>query len=68
MCVTIHFIDKDRIMRKRIINFYLIASHKGVNIASVITKCLLNWGLNKIFTVTIDNASSNNVAMKELSK
>lgn len=46
----------------------LVASHKGIDIASVITKCLLDCDLDKVFTVTIDNASSNNGVLKELSK
>ncbi|KAM3217358.1 hypothetical protein P3L10_026801 [Capsicum annuum] len=68
MCLTIHFIDKDWTIRKRIINFCPISSHRGVDIAFVITKCLLDWGIDKVFTVTVDNASSNNIAVKELSK
>ncbi|KAM3204906.1 hypothetical protein P3L10_028316 [Capsicum annuum] len=68
MCLTIHFIVKDWTICKRIINFYPISSHRGVDITSVITKCLLDWGIDKVFTVTVDNASSNNIAVKELSK
>ncbi|KAG8489788.1 hypothetical protein CXB51_017955 [Gossypium anomalum] len=34
-------------------------SHKGESIGIVIEKCLLNWGIDKLFTVTVDNASSN---------
>ncbi|KAM3306054.1 hypothetical protein P3S67_012924 [Capsicum chacoense] len=36
--------------------------------ANGIGKCLREWGINKIFTVTIYNASSNYVMVKELSK
>nr|XP_016506604.1 PREDICTED: zinc finger BED domain-containing protein RICESLEEPER 1-like [Nicotiana tabacum] len=36
--------------------------------ANSIVNCLKEWGLQKIFTVTVDNASSNDVTMKELSK
>ncbi|KAM3325368.1 hypothetical protein P3S67_000493 [Capsicum chacoense] len=68
MCLTIHFIDKDWTIHKRIINFCPISSHGGVDIASVITKCLHDWGIDKVFTVTVDNASSNNIAVKEFSK
>nr|XP_016512348.1 PREDICTED: zinc finger BED domain-containing protein RICESLEEPER 2-like [Nicotiana tabacum] len=36
--------------------------------ANGICRCLREWGINKIFTVTVDNASSNDVTVKELSK
>ncbi|KAK5838261.1 zinc finger BED domain-containing protein RICESLEEPER 2-like [Gossypium arboreum] len=34
----------------------------------VIEKCLLNWGIDKLFTVTVDNASSNDVVIGYLRK
>ncbi|KAG8491002.1 hypothetical protein CXB51_014142 [Gossypium anomalum] len=43
-------------------------SHKGESIGMVIEKCLLNWGIDKLFTVTVDNASSNDVAIGYLRK
>ncbi|KAM3218306.1 zinc finger BED domain-containing protein RICESLEEPER 2-like [Capsicum annuum] len=36
--------------------------------ASSITNCLLEWGLDTIFSITVDNASSNDVTMIEMSK
>ncbi|XP_018622678.1 zinc finger BED domain-containing protein RICESLEEPER 2-like [Nicotiana tomentosiformis] len=36
--------------------------------ANGIGRCLREWGINKIFTITVDNASSNDVTVKELSK
>lgn len=36
--------------------------------ANEVSKCLREWGLDKIFTTTVDNASSNDVTVKELSK
>nr|XP_009766998.1 PREDICTED: zinc finger BED domain-containing protein RICESLEEPER 2-like [Nicotiana sylvestris] len=42
--------------------------HKGEDMANGIGRCLREWGINKIFTVTVDNASSNDVTVKELSK
>ncbi|KAH0712018.1 hypothetical protein KY289_007977 [Solanum tuberosum] len=42
--------------------------HKGEDMANEIIKCLRDWGLDKIFTITVDNASSNDVTVKELSK
>ncbi|XP_019239956.1 PREDICTED: zinc finger BED domain-containing protein RICESLEEPER 2-like [Nicotiana attenuata] len=36
--------------------------------AKAISNCLLEWKLDKVFTITVDNASSNDVTIKELSK
>ena len=68
MCLTAHFIDRNWILHKRIINFCPISSHKGVDMAACITNCLLEWGLDNVFTITVDNASSNDVTVKEMSK
>ncbi|KAG5573831.1 hypothetical protein H5410_063597 [Solanum commersonii] len=35
--------------------------HKGGDMAACITNCLLEWGLDNVFTITVDNASSNDV-------
>ncbi|XP_040956111.1 zinc finger BED domain-containing protein RICESLEEPER 2-like [Gossypium hirsutum] len=43
-------------------------SHKGESIGMVIEKCLLNRGIDKLFTVIVDNASSNDVAIGYLRK
>ncbi|XP_073273203.1 zinc finger BED domain-containing protein RICESLEEPER 2-like [Primulina huaijiensis] len=68
MCLTAHFIDKDWKLHKKISNFCPISSHKGDDMAIAITKCLIDWGLDKVFTVTVDNGSSNDTTVKELSK
>ncbi|XP_075099453.1 zinc finger BED domain-containing protein RICESLEEPER 2-like [Nicotiana tabacum] len=68
MCLTDHFIDRDWVLHKRILNFCLISSHKGDEMAKVIANCLLEWKLDKVFTITVDNASSNDFTVKELSK
>ncbi|KAG8473160.1 hypothetical protein CXB51_035123 [Gossypium anomalum] len=43
-------------------------NHKGESIGMVIEKCLMNWGIDKLFTITVDNASSNDVAIGYLRK
>nr|KJB80009.1 hypothetical protein B456_013G077200 [Gossypium raimondii] len=68
LCITAHFIDNDWKFNKKILNFFPISSHKGESIGMVIEKCLLNWGIGKLFTVTVDNASSNDVAIGYLRK
>ncbi|CAN1278772.1 Zinc finger BED domain-containing protein RICESLEEPER 2 [Linum perenne] len=45
-----------------IINFTKITSHKGDDIGAKLAECLEEWGLRNVFTVTLDNASTNDVA------
>ncbi|KAJ9555764.1 hypothetical protein OSB04_010378 [Centaurea solstitialis] len=63
MVLTAHFLDKDWILHKRIINFCTITSHKGDDIGRAIEQCLRQWEITKVFTITIDNASANDVAV-----
>uniref|UniRef100_A0A3Q7GK59 Uncharacterized protein n=1 Tax=Solanum lycopersicum TaxID=4081 RepID=A0A3Q7GK59_SOLLC len=46
---------------ERIINFYPITSHKGEDLGNSIRKCLHEWGLHRIFTVTVDNVGGTNL-------
>lgn len=66
MCITAHWIDIDWKLNKRIISFVQIPSHKGEVIGLAIELILLDWGIEKLFTVTVDNASSNDGALKHL--
>ena len=68
MVITTHWIDKNGTLHKRSINFCPITSHRGEDLGKSISKCLHEWGLHHIFTVTVDNAGSNSVAITELSK
>ncbi|XP_031103227.1 zinc finger BED domain-containing protein RICESLEEPER 2-like [Ipomoea triloba] len=63
MCITAHFIDNQWKLHKKIISFVPVTSHRGEYIAKALETCLLEWGLKNIFTVTVDNASSNDTAM-----
>ncbi|XP_026400391.1 zinc finger BED domain-containing protein RICESLEEPER 2-like [Papaver somniferum] len=68
MVVTAHFIDHHWKLHKRIICFCLIDSHEGTKIGEALAKCLLDWGLEKVFTVTLDNVSANKVVVDYLRK
>ncbi|KAK2642427.1 hypothetical protein Ddye_024190 [Dipteronia dyeriana] len=37
--------------------------HKGETIGKIIESCLLDWDIEKVFTITVDNASANKVAI-----
>ncbi|KAG8657803.1 hypothetical protein MANES_03G090444v8 [Manihot esculenta] len=68
MCITAHYIDDNWTLHKKILNFCPIGSHKGDDIGMDVESCLLNWGIKRVFTVTVDNASSNDVAVTYLKK
>ncbi|KAL4586566.1 hypothetical protein LXL04_011203 [Taraxacum kok-saghyz] len=68
MVLTAHFIDHEWKMQKRILNFCQISNHKGDTIGKAIETCLRGWGIEKVFAITVDNASSNNVAIAHIKK
>ncbi|KAH0775067.1 hypothetical protein KY290_012204 [Solanum tuberosum] len=41
-------------------------NHKGETIAKGIKACLLDWGVENLFTVTLDNATANSAAITHL--
>uniref|UniRef100_A0A8I6XXJ4 Zinc finger BED domain-containing protein RICESLEEPER 2-like n=1 Tax=Hordeum vulgare subsp. vulgare TaxID=112509 RepID=A0A8I6XXJ4_HORVV len=59
MCVTAHFLDTDWKLHKRIIGFFLISCRKGEEIGKDVKRCLVYWGLEKVFSITVDDASAN---------
>ncbi|KAG7552430.1 hAT-like transposase RNase-H fold [Arabidopsis thaliana x Arabidopsis arenosa] len=62
MVITCHFIDANWYLRKLIIGFKYVADHKGSTIAAVLISCLAEWGIEKIFTITVDNATTTNTS------
>ena len=59
MCLITHFIDSDWKIHKRILSFRLVENHKGETLRKVVETCLLDCGIDKILTITIDNVASN---------
>ena len=68
MVLTAHYIDENWKLPKRILNFQSISNHKGETIGKMIEACLISWGLERVFTITVDNASSNDVAISFMKK
>ena len=66
MVITAHWIDSSWAYQKRIICFSQVVDHKGETIGQEIDTCLYDWGISKLFTITVDNASSNDVAIRYL--
>jgi hypothetical protein len=63
MVLTAHFIDGDWTMHKRILNFCVIANHQGNSIGKLLEACLLDWEVERVLTISVDNASANKVAL-----
>jgi hypothetical protein len=63
MCVTGHFIDTNWTYHKRILAFRQVPDHKGQTIARELEECLVEWGIHRILTISVDNASANDTAI-----
>ncbi|OWM74551.1 zinc finger BED domain-containing protein RICESLEEPER 2-like [Punica granatum] len=61
LSLTAHFIDKNWILQKRILNFSpMPPPHTGVALNNKITSLLAEWGIEgRLFSITLDNASAN---------
>ena len=68
MCVTVHWIDDEWIIQKRIIKFmHVEGRHTGLNMSGEFIACILRWFIEKkMFSLTLDNASSNEVCVKHV--
>ena len=47
-------------------NFCQVPNHKGSTIGRVIESCLLDWGIEHVLAITVDNASSNDLTIAYL--
>ncbi|XP_031273207.1 zinc finger BED domain-containing protein RICESLEEPER 2-like [Pistacia vera] len=63
-----YWIDSTWRLHRCILNFVLLPPPwTGIAIADDIFKCLMGWGIkNKVYTISVDNASSNDVTIKVL--
>ena len=68
MVITTHWIDNNWAYQKRIITVCQVIDHKGETIGKEIERCLNDWGISKLFTITVDNTSSNDVAIRYLKR
>ncbi|TXG63370.1 hypothetical protein EZV62_010364 [Acer yangbiense] len=49
--------------KKRILSFSQIVDHTGDSIGKCIENVLIKWGIDKVFTITVDNATANTTAI-----
>ncbi|WVZ88461.1 hypothetical protein U9M48_034981 [Paspalum notatum var. saurae] len=68
LSVVGHFVNSKWELEKRLLGLRLIdGKHSGVNIANLVATVIDDYALtDKVFAITLDNASSNNTAMKYL--
>jgi hypothetical protein len=68
LSVVAHYVSKDWLLEKRVIGLRLIeTSHTGENITDRVMTVLEGYGVvNKVFSITLNNASSNSKAMDKL--
>ncbi|KAG6499326.1 hypothetical protein ZIOFF_039090 [Zingiber officinale] len=66
MVITGHWIDSSWKLNKRVLNFFNIPPPRGgPQISDTLLKCARTWEIeNKIYTVSVDNASANDAAIK----
>jgi hypothetical protein len=68
LTLTAHFVDNEWNYQKRIISFTVIPNHKGDTVGRKIEEVLRDWGIRSVSSITVDNASSNDVAIAYLKK
>jgi len=68
LTLTTHFVDSDWKYKKRMIRFTIIPNHKGYTVGRKIEEVIREWRIRNVSTITVDNASSNDVAMTYLKK
>jgi hypothetical protein len=68
MCITLHWIDDEWCIQKRIVGFFHVEGrHSGHKLAESFTEVMVNWFVEKkLFALTLDNASSNLVAVTDI--
>jgi len=68
MCVIVHWIDDNWYIQKRIVNFvHVQGRHTGTKLSETFTELMVKWYIDKrMFALTLDNASANEVAVKDI--
>ncbi|KAL1298651.1 hypothetical protein AAHE18_18G047100 [Arachis hypogaea] len=68
ICLTAHFVDENWKLQSKILNFcHMSPLHTGFELSSKIFTLLTEWKIDKkIFSITLDNASSNYTCVEHL--
>lgn len=70
ICLTAHYVDSDWNLKSKILNFcHMPPPHTGSEMSKKILDFLSDWGIGKkIFSLTLDNASANDVMQAHLKR
>lgn len=68
MVLTAHCIDNSWDLHERILNFCQISDCEGETICNVTEKCLLEWGIHRVCTITVEHVSSDEAVVSYLRK
>jgi hypothetical protein len=65
MCLTTNFLNKNWVLHKRVLNFsFMPPPHNSISLCEKFYNLLPEWGIEtKIFSITLDDASSNDVSI-----
>lgn len=66
MSLTAHWINSQWQLERKVLNLCFITDHAGDTIGRKAEECLLEWDIGQIFSLTVDNANSNNTAVEYL--
>ncbi|PKU60856.1 Putative AC9 transposase [Dendrobium catenatum] len=68
ICLTMHFIDKDWHLQKKIISFYLMPPpHDSISLFEKLQSFVMEWKIDtKFFSITLANVSANNTLIEFL--
>ena len=58
ICLTAHFIDSNWNLNRKIMNFHQVDDLSSSTIDQTVENCLLEWGIDKILTIKMDNTCS----------
>ena len=61
--ITAHFINSDWCLNRGIISFNVIEDHSGKTISKKIVACLQDCGIERLFSITAHNATTNDVVV-----
>uniref|UniRef100_A0ACD5T6T2 Uncharacterized protein n=1 Tax=Avena sativa TaxID=4498 RepID=A0ACD5T6T2_AVESA len=66
MSLTVHWINSRWELERKVLNFCFVPDHAGDTLGRMVEECLLEWEIGQVFTMTVDNATSNNTVVQYL--
>uniref|UniRef100_A0ACD5UUB1 Uncharacterized protein n=1 Tax=Avena sativa TaxID=4498 RepID=A0ACD5UUB1_AVESA len=66
MSLTVHWINSRWELERKVLNVCFVPDHAGDTLGRMVEECLLEWEIGQVFTLTVDNATSNNTVVQYL--